>query len=153
MNPESTPFERLLVALVLAKVDFATVGGVACALNGFVRTTEDVDLLVALDAGNVNRLLKVLGRIGQGYARELSPADFADDEGAIRVIEDFPIDIFVRMGGRHLDDLRAYIRHSDIDGTPVPFLSAEGLIFLKEKSLREKDRIDVAALRRILSES
>lgn len=151
MKPECTPFEKLLVALVLDGVDFVTVGGVACALNGFVRATEDVDLLVAHSRDNVDRLLRVLCRVGSGAARELSPTDFPDEEGAVRIIEDFPIDVFVRMGGHHLDDLRAHVRHSDIGGVPVPFLTAEGLILLKRESIREKDRIDVAALQRILA--
>ncbi len=150
MSPEPTPFEKLLVALVRGGVEFAVVGGIACALNGYVRTTDDVDLLVARDEANLERLLKVLRGIGQGYARELAPADFTDEEGAIRVVEDFPIDIFVRMGGHHLEDLRAHIRHSRIADTPVPYLSAEGIILLKAESVREKDRIDVATLRRMI---
>jgi hypothetical protein len=58
---------------------------VACALNGFVRTTDDVDILVAPDVANIDRLLQTLGQVGQGAARELVPADFSDEEGAIRV--------------------------------------------------------------------
>lgn len=151
MSPECTPFEKLLVALVLGQVDFVTVGGVACALNGYVRTTEDVDLLIAPNQDNVERLLRVLCRIGEGVSRELAPIDFPDEEGAVRVIEEFPIDIFVRMGGLHLEDLREHVRHGDIGDARVPFLSAEGLILLKRESFREKDRIDVLALRRLLS--
>jgi acylphosphatase len=149
MSPDSTPFEKLLVALVCGKVDFVTIGGVACALNGFVRTTEDVDLLVAGDPENIQRLLAVLQNVGQGFARELSPSDFSDEEGAIRVIEEFPIDIFIRIGGRHIEDIHAHVRYSQIQGIPVPYLSAEGLILLKKESVRDKDQIDVAALRRI----
>ena len=36
-----TPYERLLENLARAEVNFIVVGGVAVALNGFVRTTED----------------------------------------------------------------------------------------------------------------
>ncbi len=147
MNPDLTPFEKLLVALAQNDVVFMTVGGVACTLNGFVRTTEDVDLLVANNPDNIARLLSVLSRCGQGYAGELSPTDFTDEEGAIRIIEDFPIDLFVRMGGRHFEDLLPYRRWVELEGVQVPYLGAEGLIMLKQDSLREKDRIDVAALR------
>ena len=41
-----TPYEKLLAKLAGAEVKFIIVGGVAIALNGFVRTTEDVDILV-----------------------------------------------------------------------------------------------------------
>lgn len=60
MNPGCTPFEKRLAALVIGQVDFVTIGGVACALNGFVRTTDDVDILVASDRANVERLLAAL---------------------------------------------------------------------------------------------
>jgi hypothetical protein len=39
-------FEKLLVELARHNVDFAVVGGVAVSLNGFVRATDDVDILV-----------------------------------------------------------------------------------------------------------
>jgi hypothetical protein len=50
-SPTSTPenyfqFEKLLANLARGAVDFAVVGGVAVSLNGFVRATEDVDILV-----------------------------------------------------------------------------------------------------------
>lgn len=147
MTPELTLFEKLLVTLARNKVAFMTVGGVACTLNGFVRTTEDVDLLVANTPDNIDRLLSSLSRYGQGFASELTAADFTDEEGAVRVIEDFPIDLFVRMGGRHFEDLLAYRFWIDLDGVPVPYLGAEGLILLKQDSLRDKDKIDVLALR------
>lgn len=93
------PFENVLAALTRAEVRFLVVGGVASALNGFVRTTEDVDILVDADPDNIRRMLEVLSRFGEGHATELRVDDFTDEEGAVRLIEDFPIDIFTRMGG------------------------------------------------------
>jgi hypothetical protein len=43
--------------------------------------------------------------------------------------------------------LLPYRRWIELEGARVPYLGAEGLILLKQDSLREKDRIDVAALR------
>jgi hypothetical protein len=46
-SPENfSQFEKLLVDLARAEVDFAVVGGVAVSLNGFVRATDDLDILV-----------------------------------------------------------------------------------------------------------
>ena len=153
MNPDFTPFEKLLVALARADVAYMTVGGVACSLSGFMRTTEDVDILVARDEANISRLLQVLSGFGEGAARELSVADFTDEEGSVRVVEDFPLDLFVRMGGRHYKDLLPFVRHVDIEGVRLPFLGPEGLILLKQDSVREKDRIDVLALRKLLPDN
>jgi hypothetical protein len=122
---------------------------VACSLSGFIRTTEDVDILVARNTVNLNRLLETLGKIGEGAARELTADDFPDEEGAVRVVEDFPIDLFVRMGGHRYEDLISFVRHVELDGKQVPYLGPQGLILLKKDSLREKDQIDVLALRRL----
>jgi len=145
---ETNPFESVLAALSRAEVRYLVVGGVACALNGFVRTTEDVDLLVDADPENLRRLLQVLGGIGEGHAHELRVEDFTDEEGAVRLIEEFPIDIFVRMGGKRYRDMLPHARTLERD-PPIPFVGAEGLILLKSGSARPKDRIDVEALRKL----
>ena len=119
----------------------------ACVMNGYVRATEDVDILIKRDSQNITKLLLFLGNYGQGFGKELTQSDFSDEEGAIRVIEKFPIDIFVVMGGRHYEDLAKYIRHIDVAGQNIPFLEAEGLILLKSNSVREKDRMDVLHLK------
>jgi hypothetical protein len=147
--PEPTSFEELLAALARADVRFLVIGGVACALCGFVRTTEDLDLLVRRSPGDLERMIRVLASFGEGYAAELTPADFPDEEGALRIVEDFPVDVFVRLRGLSYEDLVPLVRYHEARDTRIPFLGAAGLIRLKQDSLREKDRIDVAALRRL----
>jgi hypothetical protein len=136
-----------LVDLSRAEVRYLVVGGVACALNGFARTTEDVDLLIDAEPGNIRRLLGALERFGEGHARDLRVEDFTDEEGAVRLIEDFPVDMFTRMGGRRYDDLLRYRKVFD-GRAAIPFVDAEGLILLKSGSHRERDRIDVEMLKR-----
>jgi hypothetical protein len=148
-------FEKLLVLLVKANISFTTVGGIAVCLNGYVRLTEDVDILVAPDSDNILNLIRELSDYGEGFASELTPADFADEEGAIRIIEaieNCQIDIFVRMQGLHLDDFKGDIQHFRAsDGTQVPYLGSKSLITLKATSLREKDRVDVSVLKGLLN--
>src|SRR6266568_4770017 len=100
-----TPYEKLLAKLARAEIRFIVVGGVAVALNGFVRTTEDVDILIEGSAQNIGRLLEALSGFGEGHARDLTTADFDDAEGAVRIIEDFPLDIFTVIRGKHYADL------------------------------------------------
>ena len=143
-------FEGLLGVLVDNQVRFTLVGGLAVSLNGFVRTTEDMDILVDDHPLNVQNLLSCLLQFGEGYARELNSADFKDEEGAIRVQEDFDLDIFVRMRGSKYEDMTSHIQyHKLANGISIPYLDSDGLIRLKEGSTREKDRIDVAALTRV----
>jgi hypothetical protein len=143
-------FEKLLVELARHNVDFAVVGGVAVSLNGFVRATDDVDILVHEAPDNVRRLLDCLSQWGEGWARELRPDDFIPQEGSIRVMEEFDLDIFTRMRGHSLEDFRPRLRYLQTGEARVPYLPPEALIVLKEGSWREKDQIDVAALREIL---
>jgi predicted nucleotidyltransferase len=143
-----TPYEKLLESLARAEVKFIIVGGVAVALNGFVRTTEDVDILIERSPENISRLLATLASFGEGHARELSPKDFDETEGAVRVIEDFPLDIFTVMRGASYGDFAGDRRQTTINGVKIDFLSADGLIRLKADSTREKDQIDIAALRK-----
>jgi hypothetical protein len=121
-------FEGLLALLVENNVVFAVVGGVAVCLNGFVRTTEDLDILVEDSPSNIRSLLSCLVQFGQGFASELEQEDFTDEEGAIRVQEDFDLDIFVRMRGRKYADLQTLMGHHQMaDGTRISYLKAEGL--------------------------
>lgn len=146
-----SPFEKLLGDLAAGGVDFAVVGGVAVIANGYVRLTEDVDILVSDARDNLVRLLEVLKRFGEGYARELAPEDFTRQEGAIRVSEDFDVDIFTVMGGRTLEDFRAGLRRCEVTTASFPHLSPEQLVEMKKGSWREKDQIDVAAMKEILA--
>jgi hypothetical protein len=144
-----TPYEKLLAKLARGEVKFIIVGGVAVALNGFVRTTEDVDILIEPSAGNVTKLLDVLKHFGEGHARELSPADFTESEGAVRIIEDFPLDVFTVLRGQRYADLVGSTKPTRIDDVVVRYLDAEALIAVKRDSQRDQDRIDVSALRSI----
>ena len=140
----------LLVELVRAGVDFAVVGGVAVSLNGFVRATDDLDIIVQESPENVRKLINCLSRWGEGWARELKEEDFAPQEGSIRVIEDFDLDIFTRMRGRSLEDFRPRLRYLGVEAIRIPYLAAADLIFLKEGSWREKDQLDVLAMKEII---
>lgn len=144
-------FESLLVKLARARVDYLVAGGVAVCLNGYVRATQDLDLLVEASPENLRRLLDCLAEFGEGFSRELTPDDFASEEGAIRIIEDFTLDIFTLMRSRTFADFANSARSLVIDGATIHYLSPEELIELKAPSGREKDQLDVAVLRRLLS--
>jgi hypothetical protein len=143
-----------LELLLKNNVKFIVVGGLAVAMNGVVRTTDDMDILIDDRPENIILLLQALKSFGEGHAAELSLNDFDDEEGALRIVEAFPLDIFVRMQGLKYDDMLSMTAHYT---TPyeliVPFLLAKGLIKLKENSVREKDQFDVISLKALLKTS
>lgn len=145
-------FERLLVLLVDAGIRFVVVGGIAVTLQGYVRLTEDIDVLLDGEHGNVRSFLDCLADYGEGFARELSVEDFADEEGAIRIVEEVElcqIDVFVRMSGRSYQDVLSDADRFVVSGRTVQVASKNSLIGWKEQSVREKDRLDAMALRRL----
>lgn len=152
-EPNQTPsqFEKLLAGLARNGVDFAVVGGLAVILNGYPRTTVDADILVNASAENLGRLLKFLESWGEGWARELKLEDFAIEQGAIRVSEEFDLDIFVKMHGQTLDDFRPGLRYFQSDDVRIAYLSPAALVSLKEGSWRDKDKLDVAAMKEIIA--
>ena len=145
-----TSFAKLLAALVAGDVHFAVVGGVACALNGHLRTTQDVDILIDPATENVQRMLAVLRDWGEGWARELTPADFPIEPGAVRVNEEFPLDIFTEISGLTWPTALPHVRWHRSGELAVPYLDAPALIATKEHSVRAKDQEDVRVLRHFL---
>ena len=66
-------------------------------------------------------------------------------------MEDFDLDIFVKMRGKTLDEFRTRLRFFESDGIRIAYLSPADLIFLKQGSWREKDQLDVVAMKEILA--
>ena len=143
-------FEKLLADLTQSGIDFAVVGGLAVILNGYPRLTVDADIIVNDAHENILKMLKCLQGWGEGWARELKVEDFVPQEGSIRLMEDFDLDIFTRMRGKSLNDFRPNLRHIEMHGVRVPILDPANLIYLKSGSWREKDQLDVLAMKEIL---
>lgn len=145
-------FERLLADLSEADVEYLLVGGLAVALCGHIRATEDVDILILAEHGNIARLLKCLETFGEGAARELRVEDFTIEEGAIRIVEDFPLDVFTQMSGYAYEDLLPYTEQHTVGDVTIRHLNVEGLLMLKSDSSRPKDQLDVQALQAVQRE-
>ena len=145
-------FESWLAELARRKIDFILVGGLAVGMCGFSRATIDMDILVSTGKDNLKVLLEALNDFGEGSGAELTEDDFRPEEGCIRIMEDFPLDIFTLMSGYSYDDLLPYTNSRKLGDNEIKHLSAEGLILLKKSSERLKDRLDCEALGRLLDE-
>jgi Nucleotidyltransferase of unknown function (DUF6036) len=150
-SENTSQFEKLLAALAGDGVDFAVVGGLAVIFNGYPRLTIDADILVHDSRENLRRLLDCLAGWGEGWARELKLEDFTSEAGAVRVMEAFDLDIFTRMKDKTLDDFRPRLRYLETSLVRIPYLAPEDLIFLKQGSWRDKDKLDVKAMREIMA--
>lgn len=135
-----------------AGVEYALIGGYALAAHGIMRLTEDIDVLVEPSAANSRRWIVALARLPDGAARELEadPDVFATRKRyAIRVNDDFTVDVLPSAGGRTWDELKAHITVVDIDDVRVRVLDFEGLLKTKQ-GVRPKDQIDAETIRRAI---
>ncbi|MDB4265506.1 hypothetical protein N9891_02010 [bacterium] len=148
----ATLFGRSSVRLARADVRFVVVGGIAVSLQGYVRLTEDVDILIDREEGNVLRFLNSLADYGEGFAREFFLEDFGPEEGALRLIEESEgcqLDIFTVMSRKSYFELAEDAEVFEVQGVEVLYASKKSLIELKSNTEREKDQLDVQAFKKL----
>ncbi len=133
-------------------VDYILVGGHAVRLNGFLRSTEDIDILLPASIENGRRVIKALNFLPS--AAELQPEWFArstDEPENIRVADDLLIDLLFAANGETYESLQAHVRTLTVDGVDINTLDIEGLLKTKT-DYRDKDLIDRKALLQILAQ-
>ena len=127
-------------------VEYALIGGYALALQGIVRLTEDVDILVKPSIENARRWVRALSKLPDGAALELVGDDTLHEEPyAIRINDEFTVDVMNSASGFSWNDLSPYRKR--IEGISV--MSLEGLLRMKRNG-RLKDRADAEAIRNAL---
>lgn len=135
------------------QVRYLLVGGYALAAHGYVRMTEDIDVAVAPDRENTRRWVLALSALPDGAAAALAdeedPFD-GDDLHAIRINDEFTVDILPSVCGIPFAELVQHAEWLDLDGERVPVLNLVGLLKTKQ-GLRPKDQADAAVLREALA--
>jgi hypothetical protein len=143
------PLLGLLARFAEEAVEYVLVGGQAVRLNGFLRATEDIDVLLRPTRENGERVKRALGFLGS--ARELDPAWFAPRDGGvenIRVADELIVDLLFAANGETYESMLPFVRELTIEGVPVRVLNIDGLLRTKTDS-REKDILDKRMLERI----
>lgn len=153
-------YQDIFHALNAADIRYLVVGGVAVNLHGYSRFTGDVDILLALDAPNVDHLAALMAR--RGYVQRL-PVDVRrlSDREQVRAwmtVKGMTAFTFIdpKLPQLSLDILTADSLDFDaFDGrkviieageVPIPVVSIDDLIDMKMKVNRQKDAEDIAAL-------
>ncbi|MFT4194558.1 hypothetical protein [Ottowia sp.] len=130
-------------------VQYVLVGGHAVRLNGFVRSTEDIDILLPSSLENGRRVIRALGFLPSSV--ELRPEWFDVPPGEpenIRVADELLIDLLFTANGQTYESLQPHVRTLNVEGVEVRTLDIEGLLKTKT-DYRDKDRIDREALERL----
>ena len=141
---------RLLARFHDEEVEYVLVGGQAVRLNGFVRATEDVDMLVKPTRVNGERIIRALSFLTASKDLDaewfVPPADGNVEN--IRVADDLLVDLLFAANGETYESVQPHVRELTIEGTPVKVLNIDGLIKTKT-DYREKDLLDKRVLARI----
>jgi hypothetical protein len=152
VSAPADPLLRLLERFQHEGVRYILVGGHAVRLNGFLRSTEDVDILLPSSIDNGRRVIKALTFLPS--ANELQPEWFAGggtDPENIRVADELLLDLLFAANGQTYESLQPHVRTLTVEGVEIRTLDIEGLLKTKT-TYRDKDLIDREALSRILEQ-
>ena len=144
------PLLNLLARFRGEGVEYVLVGGQAVRLNGYLRATEDIDVLVKATRINGEKIIRALSFLDS--SKELDAQWFVPDSNGevenIRVADDLLIDLLFAANGQTYESVQPHVREIEIEGTPVRALNIDGLIKTKT-DYREKDVLDKQVLMRI----
>ncbi len=143
------PLLNLLARFQAEGVQYILIGGQAVRLNGFVRATEDIDILLPSSIDNGRKVIQALAFLSS--SKDLDPAWFqvrAEEPENIRVADDLLIDLLFAANGQTFESLAANVRVLTVEGVEVRTLDIEGLLKTKT-NYRDKDRFDREALERL----
>lgn len=129
-------------------VAYVVVGGFAINRLGFVRATEDIDLLIARDLANQALVKQALEILPDRAIRELGNDDIAQWV-VVRVNDDITVDLMTEACGVSYESALSGIEIEVIDGVPIRFAGAELMLRMKQ-GVREKDAGDRSFLQQLL---
>jgi hypothetical protein len=128
------------------QVTYAVCGGFAVARYGFVRMTQDLDLLIDPSPENAAAVMKSLREFGFGNAgielQHLTAPSTAITLGT----QPNQIDLLTKMSSAQTSEILQRAEFFDLDGTHVPVVAKSDLIQAKKEANRPKDRIDLEEL-------
>ena len=154
----------LIKLLAEKEIDFVLVGGLAVALQGYQRVTMDVDVVLAMDGGNLERFIAAAREAGlrptipvplQSLARPELIEQWHREKGMLAFSLRGPeaqatvLDVLVRPAVPHAD-LRRDALMVEIGTAQVPVASIPHLIAMKTGTGRGKDQIDIDELKKLM---
>lgn len=142
--------KKVLAALEKRRVRYAIFGAVALNLHGLARFTEDLDLFVAPDTENVDRLKDALDSVfNDPEISSIRADELLGDYPAVQYVPPegpFRIDILTRLGEafrwEELETERVLF-----EDLTVTVVTPQTLYRMKRGTIRLRDRADAELLR------
>ncbi len=142
----SSDMQDLLEIFERHSVRYALVGGYAVNYYGYMRTTQDIDLLVYPSPENAAAVMAALTDFGFGGAG--IPQEFFEKEGAAvhLGVEPNRIDLLTHLQGVANDKIFSNVEQIELQGVLVKIIALKDLIEAKRASARPKDLADAEEL-------
>lgn len=154
---------ELLHSLSEGLVQYVLVGGMAVQLHGFMRSTFDIDLVLAMDDANLARFIEVAKRFGlvpsipvsiESLRSSSKIEQWHREKGMLAFSLREPqtgggvVDILVRPEVP-FEQLMENAVAGKLFGQQVWIAAIEDLLMMKRIANRPKDRLDIEALQKI----
>ena len=156
--------EAIVTALNDAQVQYLIVGGLAVNAHGYERLTRDVDLVIGLEPGNLIRGMRALQSIGYQTVIPVTPEQFSDpatremwrrekDMIVLQFWSDLhgrtPVDVFVYEPFDFALEYGRAKRENITDKAQATIIGYEALLAMKLAAGRDRDLLDIQALRKL----
>ena len=142
----SPTFASFLKCLNDQQVEYLLVGGYAVNLHGYIRTTNDMDVWIAINQTNPQKIIRALDAFGFDVDR-LNEEIFTNERSIVRFgDEPLKIEVVTTIGGVEFTDCYRRAETASLAGIDVPLISLKDLRINKAASGRPKDLVDLEHL-------
>jgi predicted nucleotidyltransferase len=139
-------FKEFLKLLAAHQVEYLLIGGYAVGYHGYPRATADMDIWVAMNPANSERIVSVLKEFGFDLS-ELSPQLFLKEWQIIRLgVPPVRIELATTLSGVDFSECYAERLEDGLDGVKVNLISLKHLKANKKSSGRHQDLADLENL-------
>jgi len=139
-------FKEFLKLLNAHKVEYLLIGGYAVGYHGYPRATADMDIWIAVNRANADRIVAALKEFGFDPP-ELSPELFLKEWQIIRLgVPPVRIEIATTISGVDFTECYAQRVVDVMDGVKVNLISLNHLKINKKASGRHQDLADLENL-------
>lgn len=143
--------KRVLAALEREQVRYVVFGAVALALHGLPRATEDLDIFIAPERDNIERLKAALRSVfDDPCIDDITAEDLLGEYPAVQYVPpsgNFHIDVLTRLG-ELFDFASLESERVDLDGVMVTTVTPTMLYRMKKGTVRPKDWGDAQRIAR-----
>jgi hypothetical protein len=139
-------FKEFLKLLSVHHVEYLLVGGYAVGYYGYPRATADIDLWVAINPANADKIVAVLKEFGFNIP-DLSPELFLKEWQIIRLgVPPVRIELTTTISGVDFGECYSLRVTDKLDGVEVNLISLKHLKLNKKAAGRHKDLADLENL-------